>query len=225
MQLPPNDANQQGQPQPFYNQPTEAFQQPQPPIAPPVPSRPTGFMAWLDRPSRSRTILLGCLVPIFVALCCITASVSAFNAMKGQTTLTSPQPSPTIAIDTTAVFVATTTATATPQPTLAPTKPKPTPTLKPTPKPTTLPPTPTPRPQPTPTPCADPCNPWGYNFSPGNLIYNPNANFCAYFNCISNFWNGRGFVNECQDGSYSKSGGIRGDCSYHGGELRPLYSH
>lgn len=219
MQLPPNDANQQGQPQPFYNQPTEAFQQPQPPIVPPVPSRPTGFMAWLDRPSRSRTILLGCLVPIFIALCCIVASVSAFTALKGQTTLSPSQPSPTIAIHTTAVFVATATTTTRPTPTPTKSRPKPTPT--PTTKPTVI----VQRPTPTPTPCADPCNPWGYNFSPGNLIYNPNADFCSYFNCISNFWNGRGFVNECQDGSYSKSGGIRGDCSYHGGELRPLYSH
>lgn len=68
-------------------------------------------------------------------------------------------------------------------------------------------------------------NPWGYDFSSGKLIYNPPSNFCDYFACISNFWNGSGFVNECNDGSYSKSGGIRGDCSYHGGEARPLYSH
>lgn len=104
--------------------------------------------------------------------------------------------------------------------------PAPTPTPVPTTKPTSA---PTPKPQPTPTPeptCqAVNNNPWCFNFSPGNLIYNPPADFCSYFACIGNFWNGRGYVNECQDGEYSKSGGIRGDCSYHGGELRPLYSH
>jgi hypothetical protein len=86
-------------------------------------------------------------------------------------------------------------------------------------------------PKPTPRPTQPPAcqsvnnNPWCYNFSSGKLIYNPPSNFCDYFNCISSFWNGSGFVNECQDGSYSLSGGHQGDCSHHGGESRPLYSH
>ncbi|MBX5449026.1 MAG: hypothetical protein IRZ24_03080, partial [Thermogemmatispora sp.] len=85
---------------------------------------------------------------------------------------------------------------------------------------------PPPRPTPTPTPCPGVnCNPWGYNFEPGNLIYSPPPDFCLYFACISNFWNGRGYVVECSDGMYSKSGGIRGACSYHGGVWRPLYAH
>jgi hypothetical protein len=29
---------------------------------------------------------------------------------------------------------------------------------------------------------------------------------------------------ECNDGTYSMSGGIRGACSYHSGEERPVYS-
>lgn len=68
-------------------------------------------------------------------------------------------------------------------------------------------------------------NPWCYDFNPGNLIYSPPGAFCSYFNCINNFLNGRGYVMECQDGMYSKSGGIQGSCSYHGGNWRPLYSH
>jgi hypothetical protein len=117
-------------------------------------------------------------------------------------------------------LVATTAPTATPSPT--PTA-RPTPTMRPTPVPTQPPPKPTPTPAPK---CvAVNNNPWCYNFTPGNLIYSPPSAFCSYFDCISNFWNGRGFVNECQDDTYSKSGGIRGDCSYHGGELQPLYSH
>jgi hypothetical protein len=110
---------------------------------------------------------------------------------------------------------------ATATPTAAPTV-KPTATHAPTPRPTQSPQS---QPTPTPKPCQDPCNPWGYNFSPGNYIYSPNTNFCAYFACINNFWNGAGYVNECHDGMYSKSGGRSGDCSYHGGEWRPLYSH
>lgn len=99
---------------------------------------------------------------------------------------------------------------------------------------TTVPPTNTPLPRPTNTPLPPPpptpcpgvnCNPWGYNFTPGNLIHNPPSAFCAYFNCISNFWNGSGYVVECVDGMYSKSGGLSGACSRHGGEWRPLYSH
>jgi len=57
------------------------------------------------------------------------------------------------------------------------------------------------------------------------LIYSPPANFCSYFNCIKSFWTStKGYVDECVDGTYSHSGGRQGACSYHGGELRPLYS-
>ena len=70
------------------------------------------------------------------------------------------------------------------------------------------------------------CNPWGYNFTPGNLIYSPPGDFCGYFPCIPSFWNStNGYVVECNDGDFSHSGGRSGACSYHGGEMRPLYSH
>ncbi len=103
----------------------------------------------------------------------------------------------------------------------------------PTPKPTSR---PTPKPQPThvvptPTPAHTGVNgnPWGYNFSPGKLIYYPPNGFCNYFKCISSFKGsddpGDGYIIECRDQTYSQSGGERGACSYHGGEMRPLYSH
>jgi hypothetical protein len=95
-----------------------------------------------------------------------------------------------------------------------------TPTVKPTATPTVA-----PTATATQKPCANPCNPWGYNFSKGKLIYDPPSDFCSYFDCIDNFWNGRGYVMECRDTSYSKSGGISGSCSYHNGNWRPLYSH
>jgi hypothetical protein len=65
-------------------------------------------------------------------------------------------------------------------------------------------------------------NPWGYNFTSGHYIYSAPSGFSDYFACIGNFWNGNGYVMECEDGMYSKSGGIRGSCSYHGGNWRPL---
>jgi hypothetical protein len=68
------------------------------------------------------------------------------------------------------------------------------------------------------------CNPWGYSFTGSTLIYDPPGAFCSYFDCIANFWNGNGYVVECADDRYSKSGGIQGACSQHGGVLRPLYA-
>jgi DNA-binding response OmpR family regulator len=111
----------------------------------------------------------------------------------------------------------------TPRPTQSPTPmptPTPTPTLTPTPTPT-----PVPQLQPTP-PVGVNGNPWGYDFNPGKLIYNPPANFCTYFNCVRNFWDSTsGYVNECKDETYSHSGGTATNCLKHGGEMRPLYSH
>jgi len=112
----------------------------------------------------------------------------------------------------------------------------PLPTANPTPIPTQK---PTPRPQPTqppvhPTPTKPACqavnnNPWCFNFSPGKLIYYPPNGFCNYFNCIPTFYGsddpGDGYIVECNDGAYSQSGGESGACSYHGGVMRPLYSH
>jgi hypothetical protein len=80
----------------------------------------------------------------------------------------------------------------------------------------------TPKPKPTCIPGAVNCNPWGYNFTHGSHIYNPAGAFCSYFACIANFWNGRGYVMQCQDDEYSKSGGISGSCSHHGGNRRAL---
>jgi len=97
-------------------------------------------------------------------------------------------------------------------------------TAAPTPKPT---PAPTPRPTPVPTKaaanlCGAPANPWNYTFCSGSTITSPPSSFCGYFACIDNFWKGTGYVMECQDGRYSKSGGHSGSCSYHGGNWRAL---
>jgi len=55
------------------------------------------------------------------------------------------------------------------------------------------------------------------------LIHSPDSNVCDYFNCIDNFSNGKGYMVECNDGTYSMSGGRSGACSYHKGEERPVY--
>jgi hypothetical protein len=108
-------------------------------------------------------------------------------------------------------------------PTPAPTAtrlPTATPTVAPT--ATAIPPTATTAP---PTACTTlNCNPWGYSFSGSALIYDPPGEFCSYFACINNFWNGNGYVVECADERYSKSGGIQGACSQHGGVWRKLYA-
>jgi hypothetical protein len=83
---------------------------------------------------------------------------------------------------------------------------------------------------PTPTPCPGVnCNPWGYNFIPGTLIYNPPVSFCNYFACVPNFNQPHhipsGYVVECNDGMYSQFVGRRATCILHGGMMRPLYAH
>ena len=118
----------------------------------------------------------------------------------------------------------------------------------PTPSPTDT-PTPTPSPTPTPTPApiqqsaqqpvqqSQPVeppakasgvngNPWGYNFTPGSLIYDPNSGFCSYFSCVTTFWKDtNGYVVECGNGKYSHSGGVKGACSEDGGVEATLYQH
>ena len=87
-----------------------------------------------------------------------------------------------------------------------------------------------PAPKPTPTKtkpavalCGAPANPLGYTFCGGSLIYTPDPTTCDYFNCIPNWSNGVGYMDECRDGTFSMSGGRSGACSHHGGESRPVY--
>jgi hypothetical protein len=199
---------------PFYSQPTGQ----QPPMYPPLQKPP--------KKRRRLWIILAIIGGVLVLSCGICGVVGAFAPPTKQ----AAQPTAVAVATATDTPTQVPTATSSPSPTPSPTA---TPTPKPTPKPTVLAVKPTPKPtqKPLPTPTPKPhCvavnnNPWCYNFSPGGYIYSPPSAFCSYFGCIGNFWNGHGFVNECNDGMYSKSGGVRGDCSYHGGEMRPLYSH
>jgi hypothetical protein len=66
--------------------------------------------------------------------------------------------------------------------------------------------------------CGAPANPFGYTFCGGQVITAPDSAVCSYFNCIPNFPNGKGYMEQCRDGMYSMSGGRSGACSSHGGE-------
>jgi len=216
---PPNDPGWRGQP-PFNNQPTEAYRQPQwsgqpgqfrtsPRVPPPDPRRRN---AWLII---AAIIFVGLLVTGILQTA-YPAPPTTQNAMPTDT----PTQSALLSL------TPTLTPTDTPIPTKTPT-PTPRPTPTPTPKPVVV-VTPTPKPQP--THCVGiNNNPWCYDFNPGGLIYTPPSGFCSYFNCIATFYQsddpGDGYIVECQDGTYSQSGGERGACSSHGGVLRPLYSH
>jgi hypothetical protein len=107
-----------------------------------------------------------------------------------------------------------------PAPTTHATPPPPAPTTQaPQPQPSTK------APPPKPSTCGAPSNPYGYNFcGVGGFVTSPPGDICSYFDCINNFGNGHGYMVECNDGTYSMSGGISGACSYHKGEDRPVYS-
>jgi len=181
----------------MYNNP----QNPNMPIYQPPQQR--GFDAWLKRQSlRVKLIIFGGAFLIAITLF-ISVGVSI------QTTAV-VQPTPTPVVQHTSI-------PATPKPTSAP-------------KTTATPvPTPTPLPAVTPVPTTGVTgvngNPWGYDFNPGAVITNPPSSFCSYFNCIASFWQGTGYITECGDQTYSKSGGHTGSCSKHGGDLRTLYQH
>ena len=209
----------------FYNAQTSA----QSPYAPPPPPlKPLPHQRLMNAWRRYRSMRtwaqlgIGCLT---VFLLCGTCSCMATIAAPGSSQVASSPTATSVVLGNTAQAALTPTFT----PTVKPATPTPLPS--PTPVPTTLAqkPTPVPTRLPAPTPTPHPVgvngNPWGYDFSPGNLIYSPPSNFCSYFACIASFWNGSGYVEECQDGMYSKSGGRSGSCSHHGGDLRPLYSH
>ncbi len=156
-----------------------------------------GAIGAIAGPSASRTTEANAARSPVVA----TTTVSTAPAVRPQTTTALPLtiPPPTITTTTTT------------------TKPAAAPTTKTTTKP---PPPPPPPPQ---NLCGAPSNPWGYNFCGGSYITSPASGICAYFNCIDNFWNGKGYVIQCKDGMLSKSGGRQGSCSYHDGNRRPLY--
>ena len=225
--------------------------QPLPQPSPMYPSYQPGHMASPPaRPTKpKRPWLIGCGVAIFALLACGLCS-GVINATSHQTQ-TSQANSSTIATPAasgSSQAAHMTTYTPTPKTTVV----KPTPTSippTPTPQPTPIPqPTQAPisQPQPTQAPAPQPAqappapqpaqapvakgvngNPWGYDFnSSGTPLTAPNPAFCQYFRCVTTFWTKtNGYVVQCNNGSFSHSGGVRGACSRDGGEGQALYSH
>ncbi len=210
---------------------------------PSQPPRKRGLWSWYNGQKKWAQTGIGCVTVFLAALLCVCSLSAINNNQSSSHVAAATTATPTQFISTHAGTAtpmgdaAVSTATATPTP-IPPTPIPPTPTPVPTkpPTPTPIPPTPTPvptkPPTPTPIPPTQPPttgvngNPWGYNFTPGTLIYSPPADFCSYFNCIKSFWRStNGYVDECSDGTFSHSGGVRGACSSHGGEMRKLYSH
>ena len=80
--------------------------------------------------------------------------------------------------------------------------------------------------------CGAPANPYGLNYcGTGALITKAQvpADICTYFSCIGSapsndsFWRGLGYLEVCNDGDISLSGGRSGACSSHGGENHPVW--
>ncbi|MEO3770135.1 hypothetical protein [Micromonospora sp. B9E7] len=101
----------------------------------------------------------------------------------------------------------------------------PTPTRPATPglalKPPSPKPTKSPRPSPSATSkgprCGAPENPLGYDFCGGTRIRKPAAEVCDWFDCVPQFWSGRGYLVQCRDGSVSLTGGRSNACTEHRG--------
>jgi len=220
-QQQPNDQPQWGQQTPpylqsLYDQPTQPtpgqFQRP-PFHYYPLRGKQSGIWQWYKSRTKKVKLSIGCgmILAVLLFFSCIGTAVGSVNlTTQSPPTLTTPTHQSAILVSPAATFVPTPTPTPSATPTIVTT-----PTTQPT------------QPPPTPTPCPGVnCNPWGYNLSsPGNYIYSPPSAFCSYFTCINNFPHGHGYVVECKDSMYSKSGGIKGACSTHGGVLRPLYAH
>jgi hypothetical protein len=170
----------------------------------PEPPKP-GFI-------RPRNIAIGCGALVLVCVLCLLATSIPKGAVSSTSvTFQLPTLAPTetnIVIPTVAATAATAQVTATSAATA------------------TMPAQPTHTPKPACNTDGAPPNPWCYTFvNTGKLIYSPPSNFCDYFNCNSSFsWsNPLGYVDECNDGTYSSSGGRSGDCSKNGGVQRKLY--
>ena len=190
------------------------------PLPPVQPGRVNPFqdIPWLRTGAGWKLAVGGFGVLLFLAATTVAIALSAANSSGPQIAQVRPSDIPS-AITKSLPSKA---ATASPSP-----SPSPSPTPTPSPLQIVVASQAPPQPPPTPGPntCGAPANPWGYNFCGGNLIYSPPSNFCAYFNCIPSFWKStNGYVDQCNDGTYSHSGGRQGACSTHRGELRPLYS-
>jgi hypothetical protein len=173
-----------------------------------------------------RRVLL--LSIVAVALFCYTgyvlvSLVTGHPDTSSQTNAGSPTSSPATARSepTPSAAPPTDEPAATPIPTAEPALPQ-TPTTPPVSiSPVSIPPTTTT--VPAPRLCGAPTNPYGYNFCGGSLIYSPARDICSYLTCAANFWKGDGYVVQCQDDTFSKTGGKQKVCSQDQGYRGTLF--
>ncbi|MDG4792967.1 hypothetical protein [Micromonospora sp. WMMD1082] len=79
--------------------------------------------------------------------------------------------------------------------------------------------------RPSPTPerrCGAPANPMGYDFCGGERIREPAREVCDHFDCVPGFWEGRGYLVQCENGKISLAGGSPRACGLHGGVRRTV---
>ncbi|MBQ0903119.1 hypothetical protein [Micromonospora sp. U21] len=70
--------------------------------------------------------------------------------------------------------------------------------------------------------CGAPVNPLGYDFCSGTRIRRPAVEVCDWFDCVPQFWAGRGYLVQCRDGSVSLTGGRSNACAEHRGVRRTV---
>ncbi|WP_028569252.1 hypothetical protein [Salinispora tropica] len=68
--------------------------------------------------------------------------------------------------------------------------------------------------------CGAPTNPLGYGFCAGDPIRKPVTEVCDWLDCVPGFWDGRGYLVQCGNGSVSLAGGSPRVCGQHDGVWR-----
>jgi hypothetical protein len=70
--------------------------------------------------------------------------------------------------------------------------------------------------------CGAPKNPMGYDFCGGKRVREPAREVCDHFDCVPGFWEGRGYLVQCENGKVSLAGGSPRACGLHGGVRRTV---
>ncbi|GIJ33262.1 hypothetical protein [Micromonospora sediminimaris] len=71
--------------------------------------------------------------------------------------------------------------------------------------------------------CGAPKNPMGYDFCGGKRVREPAREVCDHFDCVPGFWEGRGYLVQCENGKVSLAGGSPRACGLHGGVRRTVW--
>ncbi|MEH0980878.1 hypothetical protein [Micromonospora sp. CPCC 205556] len=73
--------------------------------------------------------------------------------------------------------------------------------------------------------CGAPANPLGYDYcAEGRRVRQPDHRICDFFDCVQDFWAGRGYLVQCRDGQVSLTGGRPAACAGHRGVRRIVHT-